>query len=59
MPLDRAPQLAGKARVHIVALGDVGTTMLIGLLLAGQDVIGSLSACAISTRRTWPAWKWR
>ena len=24
MPLDRAPQLAGKARVHIVALGDVG-----------------------------------
>ena len=35
MPLDRAPQLAGKARVHIVALGDVGTTMLIGLLLAG------------------------
>ena len=30
MPLDRAPQLAGKARVHIVALGDVGTTMLIG-----------------------------
>ena len=55
MPLDRAPQLAGKARVHIVALGDVGTTMLIGLLLAGQV----LSACAISTRRTWPAWKWR
>ena len=35
MPLDRAPQLARKARVHIVALGDVGTTMLIGLLLAG------------------------
>lgn len=44
MPLDRAPQLAGKARVHIVALGDVGTTMLIGLLLAGQDVIGAVGS---------------
>ena len=50
MPLDRAPQLAGKARVHIVALGDVGTTMLIGLLLAGQDVIGSVGMCDINEK---------
>ena len=50
MPLDRAPQLAGKSRVHIVALGDVGTTMLIGLLLAGQDVIGSVGMCDINEK---------
>ena len=50
MPLDRAPQLAGKARVHIVALGDVGTPMLIGLLLAGQDVIGSVGMCDINEK---------
>ncbi len=50
MPLDRAPQLARKARVHIVALGDVGTTMLIGLLLAGQDVIGSVGMCDINAK---------
>ena len=50
MPLDRAPQLARKARVHIVALGDVGTTMLIGLLLAGQDVIASVGMCDINEK---------
>ncbi|MCF0152000.1 MAG: lactate dehydrogenase [Megasphaera sp.] len=50
MPLDRAPQLARKARVHIVALGDVGTTMLIGLLLAGQDVIRSVGMCDINEK---------
>lgn len=48
IPLDRAPQLSGKARVHIVALGDVGTTMLIGLLLAGQDVIREVGICDIN-----------
>ncbi|WP_308590747.1 lactate dehydrogenase [uncultured Megasphaera sp.] len=50
MPLDKAPQCSGKARVNIVALGDVGTTMLIGLLLAGSDVIQSIGMCDINEK---------
>lgn len=35
-------------RVHILALGDVGTTMLIGLRLLGKDVIESIGICDIN-----------
>ena len=34
-----------KARVHILALGDVGTTMLIGLRLLGAEDIASIGIC--------------
>ena len=35
-------KLAGHNRVNILALGDVGTTMLIGLRLLGADVISEI-----------------
>ena len=35
-------RLKGKNRVNILALGDVGTTMLIGLRLLGSDVISEI-----------------
>lgn len=36
-----------KHRVNILALGDVGTTMLIGLRLMGADVISEIGICDI------------
>ena len=36
-----------KHRVNILALGDVGTTMLIGLRLIGADVISEIGICDI------------
>jgi len=47
VPLSGCPLPAGKARVNILALGDVGTTMLIGLRLLGADVISSIGICDI------------
>ncbi len=41
-----------KCRVYIVALGDVGTTMLIGLRLLGSDVIESIGICDIRKENT-------
>lgn len=41
-----------KLRVNIVALGDVGTTMLIGLRLLGGDVIHSIGICDIRKENT-------
>lgn len=41
-----------KLRVNIVALGDVGTTMLIGLHLLGGDVIDSIGICDIRKENT-------
>lgn len=38
----KGPSLRLPARVHILALGDVGMTMLIGLRLLGADVIQSI-----------------
>lgn len=37
-----------KARVHILALGDVGTTMLIGLRLLGAADIASIGICDLN-----------
>ena len=36
-----------KHRINILALGDVGTTMLIGLRLIGSDVISEIGICDI------------
>ena len=44
--------LRRKCRVYIVALGDVGTTMLIGLRLLGSDVIESIGICDIRRENT-------
>ena len=39
--------LGGKNRINIIALGDVGATMLIGLRLLGADVISEIGICDI------------
>lgn len=41
-----------KYRVHILALGDVGTTMLIGLRLLGADVISQIGICDLNAKNT-------
>ena len=38
---------AGKKRVHLLALGDVGSTLLTGLRLLGSDCIGSIGICDV------------
>jgi malate/lactate dehydrogenase len=49
LPLQGAPIPRGrKLNVSILALGDVGTTMLIGLRLLGGDRIGELRICDIN-----------
>lgn len=48
LPLTGHPiRPGGKHRVNILALGDVGTTMLIGLRLLGSDVISEIGICDI------------
>ncbi len=49
-PLDYCPLQKGKHRVNILALGDVGTTMLIGLRLLGWDVVSSIGICDLNTK---------
>lgn len=39
---------AGKKRVHILAIGDVGSTLLTGLKLLGGDVISTIGICDLS-----------
>ena len=41
------PMPMGKKRVHMLALGDVGSTMLTGLRLLGEDVISALGICDV------------
>lgn len=43
-------KLGKKNRVNIIALGDVGTTMLIGLRLLGSDVIESIGLADINQK---------
>lgn len=50
LSLDYDPLPKGKCRVNILALGDVGTTMLIGLRLLGSDVISSIGICDLNTK---------
>ena len=49
--LTQAPE-AGKKRVHILAIGDVGSTLLTGLKLLGGDVISSIGICDVSDQIT-------
>ena len=42
--LDPAPRKE-KVRVHLLALGDVGSTLALGLRLMGGDVISSIGVC--------------
>lgn len=42
----------GKKRVNILAIGDVGSTLLMGLKLLGGDVISSIGICDISDKVT-------
>lgn len=39
------PPRKGKVRVHLLALGDVGSTLAMGLKLLGGDVISTLGIC--------------
>ena len=41
------PCLPDKARVTLLALGDVGSTLLMGLCLLGGDVISSIGICDV------------
>lgn len=41
-----------KKRVHVLAIGDVGSTLLTGLHLLGGDVISSIGICDISDKVT-------
>ena len=50
---DKCPfMLNGRNRVNILALGDVGTTMLIGLRLLGGDVISEIGIMDIRPENT-------
>lgn len=42
------PPVPGKKRVNILAIGDVGSTLLMGLKLLGGDVISRIGICDIS-----------
>lgn len=53
LSLRKCPVTPGtKARVNIVVLGDVSTTMLTGLKLLGSDVIESIGICDIRKENT-------
>lgn len=43
---------SGKQRVNILAIGDVGSTLLTGLKLLGGDVISSIGICDLSNQIT-------
>ena len=47
-----AKSKAGKKRVNILAIGDVGSTLLTGLKLMGGDVIESIGICDLSEQIT-------
>ena len=46
------PPKKGKKRVNILAIGDVGSTLLTGLKLLGGDVIGRIGICDLSEQIT-------
>ena len=49
--LDASPD-RGKKRVNLLAIGDVGSTLLTGLKLLGGDVISSIGICDLSEQIT-------
>jgi len=44
----RAGGTPGKKRIHLLAVGDVGGTLLLGLKLLGGDVISSVGICDLN-----------
>lgn len=46
------PEPKSKLRVNILAIGDVGSTLLTGLKLLGKDTISSIGICDISEKIT-------
>ena len=46
------PPVEGKKRLHLLALGDVGSTLLTALKLLGGDVISSIGICDLSEQLT-------
>jgi malate/lactate dehydrogenase len=50
LSLAKCPALREKNRVHILALGDVGRTMLVGLRLLGADKIYSIGICDLNVK---------
>ncbi len=46
------PEKTGKKRANILAIGDVGSTLLTGLKLLGGDVIESIGICDLSEQIT-------
>ena len=49
--LSAAPK-AGKKRLHLLAIGDVGSTLLTGLKLLGGDVLSTIGICDLSEQIT-------
>ena len=49
--LSAAPS-TGKKRLNILAIGDVGSTLLMGLKLLGGDVLSSIGICDVSDQVT-------
>lgn len=47
-----SPHRPGKKRVNVLAIGDVGSTLLTGLKLLGGDVISSIGICDLSEQTT-------
>ena len=43
---------AGKKRVHILAIGDVGSTIAMGLKLLGDDTVSAIGICDINEAAT-------
>ena len=64
--LDFVTPKAGKKRVHLLAVGDVGSTLLTALKLLGGDVISSVGICDLNEKTVarWTAemgqisWPW-
>lgn len=50
LPLNHTPLNKAKYRVHLLALGDVGTTILIGLRLLGADTVESIGICDLNAK---------
>lgn len=48
----KAPALPKKRRMNILAIGDVGSTLLTGLKLMGGDVLHSIGICDLSEQTT-------
>ncbi|MEG0663440.1 MAG: hypothetical protein RR472_09180, partial [Anaerovoracaceae bacterium] len=48
--IENSTNLPGKKRLNLLALGDVGSTLLMGLRLMGGDILASIGICDISNK---------